>query len=187
VHATLIDAFVSGHAHFGEPMNVEETERFYREYRGIGRLIGVREGDLPDDWAGFRTYFEGMLAGLERTNSVDRVLSALRHAPRPPIPIPDLLWRAIRMPARRAVSVGGIGLIDPALRNRLGIRWSRRNEAEFRALGAVSRGLTPVLPRRLKITGPDQLRWRREAIAHGPLGAHSEDGSGRRGRQHAAA
>jgi uncharacterized protein (DUF2236 family) len=67
--------------------------------------------------------------------------------------------------------VGSIGLIDPELRERLGIAWSWRQQARFRAMGAASRSLTPLLPVSLKVTGPAQLRWREAAIAQGPLGA----------------
>jgi uncharacterized protein (DUF2236 family) len=171
VHATLLESYVAGHRHFGRPMRPDQVERFYREYRGLGRLVGVREHDLPPDWDGFRAYFDDVVEGqLVRTASVDRVLRATRHAPRPPVPIPELLWRGVRMPAIRAVRVGGIGMMSQRLRDRLGIDWTRRDELQFRALGAATRSLTPVLPRRLQITGPDQLRMRRRAIAKGPLG-----------------
>jgi uncharacterized protein (DUF2236 family) len=171
VHATLIDTYVRGHAHFGEPMTPAQTEDFYREYRGLGRLIGVRERDLPDRWPGFRDYFEEMLRGaLTRTPAFDQVVSSVRRAPPPPVPMPDLLWRALRLPASRALWLGGVGLIEDRVRRQLGVPWSRRDELQFRALGAVSRGLSPVMPHSLKVMGPAQLRWRRKAIAHGPLG-----------------
>lgn len=38
-------------------MSRAETERFYGEYRGLGRLIGVRERDLPETWPQFCVYF----------------------------------------------------------------------------------------------------------------------------------
>jgi uncharacterized protein (DUF2236 family) len=71
----------------------------------------------------------------------------------------------------RALWLGGVGLLSPELRERFEIRWSRRDELEFRALGKISRGLEPVMPERLKVMGPAQLRMRRRAIARGPLGA----------------
>jgi uncharacterized protein (DUF2236 family) len=172
VHATLIDTYVRGHAHFGTPMSAAQVARFYREYRGLGRLIGVRERDLPPTWAGFRRYFDAITdARLERTETVDRVLATIRRAPAPTLPIPDLLWRALRLPASRVLWLGGVGLLDDRLRRRLGVRFNLLDEAQFRALGATSRALTPLLPERLRITGPAQLRWRREAIARGALGA----------------
>ena len=174
VHATLLETYVAGHASFGHPMSESEIERFYGEYRGLGRLIGVRERDLPETWAGFRDYFEHMVSHeLVHTAAVDQVLRAIGHAPPPPLPIPDALWRALRLPAAQVLRLGGVGLMSPELRARLRIRWTRSDEAQFRALGALSRGLTPVLPRSLRITGPAQLRWRRQAIAEGPLGPRS--------------
>ncbi len=171
VHATLIASFVDGHAHFGRPMRPDQVERFYREYRGLGRLIGVRERDLPGDWASFRAYFDQVLdSELMRTESTDRVLRAVRHASPAPVPLPGVLWRAARIPASQMIWVGGIGLLSTALRGRLGIRWTPLDELAFRALGTASRSCGPVLPESLRITGPAHLRRRREAIAHGPLG-----------------
>ena len=172
VHATLIDTYVTGHAAFGRPMRRPEIEQFYGEYRGLGRLIGVRERDLPPTWAAFREYFERMVSEeLVRTRAVDSVLGAIRHAPAPPLPIPDVLWRALRLPAGQVLWLGGVGLMPAPLRTRLEIRWTQIDEAQFRTLGGLSRALTPILPANLLITGPAQLRWRRQAIATGPLGA----------------
>jgi uncharacterized protein (DUF2236 family) len=171
VHATLLDAFVSGHAHFGLALTPGEVERFYREYRGLGRLIGVRDTDLPPDWTGFRAYFERTIeTELVRTQAVDRVLQAVRDAVAPPVSIPAALWRVLRVPPRRALWLGGLGLLPPALRHRLGIPWGRREEVEFRTLGAVTRRATPLMPRALRVTGPAQLRFRHRAIGSGPLG-----------------
>ena len=173
VHATLLDAYVSGHAQFGRPMSSDQVERFYREYIGLGRLVGVRDGDLPADWRGFRAYFERTVErDLEHTDSVDRVLRAVRHAAFPDVPfVPDMFWKALRLPAARALYVCGVGLLPAELRERLGARWHSREKREYRTIGAVSRRLTPVLPQRLLVLGPTQLRWRRKAIERGPLGA----------------
>jgi uncharacterized protein (DUF2236 family) len=175
VHATLLDAYVTAHAHFGRPMTPTQIERFYREYIGLGRLVGVREGDLPGDWQSFRSYFDRTVEQeLERTESVDRVLRAVRHVTVPALP--DLLSRAIRQPASRILYVCSIGLLPLTLRDRLGIQWRARDEREFRMIGAAARRLTPVMPRQLLVSGPAQLRWRRRAIARGPLGAGGQNG-----------
>ena len=124
VHATLIASFVDGHAHFGRPMSREQVERFYQEYPGLGRLIGVRERDLPKDWAGFRAYFDGVVESeLKRNEATDRVLRAVRRATPAPVPLPGVVWRAgavlpeslrITGPAhlrrrRRAIAHGPLG------------------------------------------------------------------------------
>ncbi|MGZ4340888.1 MAG: oxygenase MpaB family protein [Solirubrobacteraceae bacterium] len=170
VHATLLMAYAAGHARFGTPLGDTELRRFYGEYRGLGRLIGVRYRDLPDDWDGFLRYCDHMVAReLVHTEAVDQVLRALRSAPAPPAPISGALWPVIRMPARRALWLGGVGLLGPSLRERLDIRWSRLDEAQFRALGIGCRSLTPVMPESLRVMGPGQLRYRERAIAGGPL------------------
>ena len=168
VHATLLDAYVTGHAHCGRPMTRPQVERFYREYKGLGRLVGVREHDLPPDWAGFRAYFDGVVANeLERTETVDRVLRSLGEVGIPRLP--DVVVRALRTPARRLLYLGGVGLLPDALRERCEIRWTRRDQREFRAIGAMARQMTPVMPKRMLVSGPAQLRFRRRAIARGPL------------------
>lgn len=172
VHATLLETYIAGQAYFCGAMSRERVDRFYREYRGLGRLIGVRERDLPPDYERFREYFEAVTRDvLVRTESVSSVLDAVRNASPPPMPLPDLAWRAVRIPARRALWLGGIGLLSPSLRRRLGIGWSLIDETQFRALGTLSRSVTPVMPESLRVMGPAHLRWRRSAIAHGPLGA----------------
>jgi uncharacterized protein (DUF2236 family) len=172
VHATLLETYVSGRAYFCGPLRREEIDRFYGEYRRLGRLIGVRENDLPPTWEEFRDYFQGVTRDvLVRTESVACVLEAVHNVAPPPVPVPDLLWRAARIPARRALWLGGVGLLTPSLRRRLGVGWSLADEAQFRALGRFARGITPLMPRGLRVMGPEHLRWRRRAIAHGPLGA----------------
>jgi uncharacterized protein (DUF2236 family) len=173
VHATLLDAYVSGHAYCGRPMTRPQVEQFYREYKGLGRFVGVRERDLPPDWDGFRAYFDDVVANeLEHTESVDRVLRAINGVSIPRLP--DVVVRALRMPARRLLYVCGVGLLPEVLRERCEIRWTRRDAREFRAIGAAARGMTPVMTKGMLVSGPRQLRWRRRAIARGPLGPAAE-------------
>ena len=174
VHATLIEAYVCGHRWFGRPMTPSQRERFLREYLGLGRLIGVRQGQLPDTWPEFRRYFDRIVdEELEMTISVQRVLRTVHDAAAPPLPlpVPAPIWGALRMPARRALWLGGVGPMPARLRDRLGITWDSRDERQFRALGALSRGLTPLMPRFARTVGPAQLRLRRRGIARGPLAA----------------
>jgi uncharacterized protein (DUF2236 family) len=171
VHATLIAPYIHASAHFGSPMNDEDRRRFYSEYRGLGRLIGVRERDLPETWPAFCAYFRRTArATLEPTPSLHRVLSTVHRVGAPPTPITGRLWPVIRLPARRVVWLGSVGLLEPAVRRRLDIGWNPLDEAQFRALGAITKGLGPLMPASLKMTGPGHLRWRSAEIESGPLG-----------------
>jgi uncharacterized protein (DUF2236 family) len=171
VHATLIATYVHANARFGTPMSDAQTHRFYAEYRGLGRLIGVRERDLPPTWPEFQTYFRRIArTKLERTASVQRVLDTVAHVGAPPTPVTGRLWPLIRLPARRIMWLGGIGLLDPVARRRLEIGWSALDEAQFSVLSAFTRRLGPLMPERLKVSGPGHLQWRSAEIACGPLG-----------------
>ena len=168
VHATLGEAIVSGHRNFGRPMNAVEVREFWVQWRGLGRLLGVRERDLPETWDGFRGYFGEMLGKLEHTQAVDDVLDGLAN-PTPP-PVSGALRAAARVagiPAAHVSALATVGQLTPELRHRLGIPWSRSKQLQFRALGRASRAVTPVMPKSLRNMGPGYLKWRREAIARG--------------------
>jgi uncharacterized protein (DUF2236 family) len=171
VHATLIDTYVRANARFVHALTPPELDRFYREYRAVGRLIGVRERDLPPTWLEFRAYFDATArAALTRTKSVERVLATIRDPGPPPMPISARLWPMVKFPARRAVWLGGIGMMDPRLRAHLSIGWTPLDEAQFRALCVLSRATGPAMPAGLRMIGPGHLRWRSTEIATGPLG-----------------
>lgn len=172
VHATLLETYVRAHEHFGRPMTRAQVEQFYREYVGLGRLVGVREEDLPATWDGFRAYFDYMVGQeLGHNETVDRVLAATRKPAPPELRLmPEILWRGLRLPVGRLAYLGGVGLLPPGLRLRLRIPWSKWEERQFRTISAASRALEPVLPPAMKTLGPAQLRWRRHAIARGPFG-----------------
>lgn len=173
VHATLAEAIVSAHARFGRPFNGRQREVFWAEWRALGRLIGVRERDLPDSWAGFRDYFAVMVGSrLEHTPAVDEVLDALAAPTRPPLPAPIVpLWALARPPLTRVLRLGTVGLLPAVLRRRFAIRWTSADEAALRALGVTLRVGTPLMPGWLLNMGPGYLRARQAALARGDAAA----------------
>ncbi len=173
VHATLAESIVTGNRRFGLRMRLGDRERFWSEWRELGRLVGVRTGELPETWSGFRTYFERMVSErLEDTEAVHDVLHTLSRPARPPHPLlGDAAWRVARLPMARMMSLATLGLLPARLRERFGVRWTRAQELELRALGAASRSATPLLPEWLRNTGPGYLRWRREALERGDVAA----------------
>jgi uncharacterized protein (DUF2236 family) len=176
VHATLAEAIVTGHRHFGTPLRADEVERFWSEWRSLGRLLGLREKDLPHGWSAFRAYFERMVEErLEHTDAVRDLFSALARPARPPIPLlSEPSWRVARIPIVRLISLATVGLLPSLLRERFGLRWTGRQELVLRALAKASRSATPVMPDRLRNVGPDYLRRRQEEIARSYLAAEPQ-------------
>jgi uncharacterized protein (DUF2236 family) len=173
VHATLAETIVGSHERFGRPFSPAQRARFYDEWRGLGRLLGVREQDLPETWDGFRAYIDEMCATkLEPSDVVDDVLESLAD-PKPPNVrgLGPRTWKAVTLPTSHTMRLATIGLLPEAARRALGLEWTRAMELELNAIGRLSRSTTPVLPRRVRIVGPSYLRWRRDEIARGPFGA----------------
>jgi uncharacterized protein (DUF2236 family) len=171
VHATLFEGIVLGHRRFVGPLSTPNVEGLYAEWRGVGRLLGIREIDMPPDWNAFRVYFDRMVAErLEHNDVVDGVLSVLSSPKPPPIPMLGRAgWRIARLPLARAGAVATVGLLPPLLRERFGLRWTRAQEFELKALAGTSRALTPVLPSAVRNFGLAYLDWRRDAMARGGI------------------
>jgi uncharacterized protein (DUF2236 family) len=172
VHGTLIDAIIAAHRRFGCSLDQVQIDGLYREWLAVGGLIGIRESDLPEDWTGFRAYYERMVdEQLEDSDVVRGVLSVLSRPAAPPIPfLSETAWRVVRLPLGRVLSLATVGMLPARLRERLGLPWSWSHELELRTLGALARSATPVMPEWLRNVGPGYLRSRRREIAGGDLG-----------------
>lgn len=166
VHITLFDAIVRAHGRFGRPFTAPEVERFYGEWLRLGRLLGVREGDLPQRYAGFPPYFDRMLREVLQPNpTVYDVLDSLSQPTAPPLPA--ALRRAWKLGApalARGQRLATIGLLPPILAKRLGLRLTRRERLELRAFAAAARSATPLMPEWLLHLGPGYLRWREDPV-----------------------
>lgn len=163
VHATLAEMIVLAHERFGRPLRRDQVERFWFEWRGLGRLLGVRDRDLPGTWAGFRIWFDDIVAGtLEDNDVVHTVLATTSNPAKPPgVPLlTDGAWKIARVPAARVTGLATVGLLPPVLRDRLGLHWSAADEIQLKVLGRLARATTPVLPGGLREMGPGYLRWR---------------------------
>ncbi len=173
VHATLAEGIIRAHEFFGFRLTDEQLEAFWAEWVPIGRLVGVRESDLPPDWASYQGYFDETVDGvLENNDAVQDVVASL-DAPAPP-PLPGLrepLWRVLRYPAKRASGLATIGMLPPRLRERLELPWTERDARELRMMSAVSKRARPLMTKDMRCFGPRYLELRREAIERGDVGS----------------
>ncbi|MBJ7331574.1 MAG: DUF2236 domain-containing protein [Solirubrobacteraceae bacterium] len=175
VHGTLAASVIDGHAALGRQITPAEREQFWQEWKALGRFIGVRDRDLPEDWDGFRLYFDRTCADvLVAHPTVDEVFATLDAPKGPPIPgFPDWLWNAVRGPVGAPVKLISIGLLPPLLRERFGLPWTPAHEAAFNGLTRAIRMSGPLLLPQLREFGPVYVKVRRKQLHRGDVAART--------------
>ncbi|WKX73321.1 oxygenase MpaB family protein [Streptomyces sp. XD-27] len=161
VHATLVMGAVEAHERFGRPFGPALTEAYYREMRGVGRLWGLAERDMPADWAAFRAYYDDMVARrLEPNASVQDLLDVLRHPAKPPVRwVPAALWRPVADALGRGTLLVTAGMLPAPLRERFGLAWTPRQERTLRRFARAVRVGMAVVPPPLRIAHARALAW----------------------------
>src|SRR4051794_6468875 len=62
VLASLVDSSILVYDQYVASLTDAARDAYWQDYKVIGRLFGLREGDLPATWGHFRAYFDGMVA-----------------------------------------------------------------------------------------------------------------------------
>ena len=171
VHATLAVAIVEGRRHFARPMQPDERQEFLEEWLGVGRFIGVREGDLPADWPSFEAWFDRIVEErLAWTPAVPEVMATLARAKTPSVPgLRPGLWKVLRLPMSLQLRVATVGLLPATLRERLDLPFTRSDRAVFRSMCRVAKASEPLMRGPLVNFGPQYVRWRRAALDRGDV------------------
>ncbi|GAA2458448.1 oxygenase MpaB family protein [Streptomyces glaucus] len=153
VHATAFPVFLRAARYLSRPLSPEEERRLYAELLQLGAVLGIDERDMPPTPEDFWPYFDAMVRDqLERTAVAGELLDPRRPVPPPPGAGPLLrrLWPVLRPPLARLHVFVTVGLLPPVARERLGLRWTPRDERRLRRFGALVRTLVPLLPERLR-------------------------------------
>lgn len=140
----------------GRPLTRPEEDRLYREWLQVGRVLGLRDRDMPQSVAAFWPYYRGMLRELEATVVVRELTD-----PRVRLPALDRGPWPLRLPARALWPLLGpalvrfrrfltLGFMPPDARQALGLPWTARQERRLRRLTGVIRAGSPLLPERMR-------------------------------------
>jgi uncharacterized protein (DUF2236 family) len=161
-HATMVDALFQMIDLFDHPMPAAEREQLYTEACAIFRGYGVSDRAMPRDWAAFRAYFDRMCR--EELDLTPAALGLLDFARNPPASfplVPTPLYRLLRRPTAKPMWWLGVATLPEPVRDRIGERWTARDERLFRAFRAAVRRTTPLLPRSLRYTARARAGFRR--------------------------
>jgi uncharacterized protein (DUF2236 family) len=115
-------------------------------------LLGVRERDLPPDWTSFERYYDDMVAGFAGNPAIAQLFETIRTVQKPVRRLPDSWWRwhsRTQMFLLRAT-------LPPALRDRLGLQWTLRDQLRFLRFARAVRFLATPIPAGLRTA---HMRW----------------------------
>ncbi|MFI9725168.1 oxygenase MpaB family protein [Streptomyces sp. NPDC052092] len=153
VHATGFPVFLRAARYLFRPFDEQGERRLHEEARRLGRILGIRERDMPGSPEEFWVYFDAMVRDeLERTVVVEELLDARRSVPPPDGAGAVLrrLWPVLCPPLLRLQVFVTRGLLPPVARERLDVVWTARDERRLRLFGRVVRTVVPRLPERLR-------------------------------------
>lgn len=153
VHLSNFDSLLAFDHWFARDLNYDRRERLYREWRQVGRVLGIREADMPVDVAGLRAYVADMVEHTLRDNATVReVLASLEmhEVGPPPWPLfPTPAWRALRPLGRFVLHDTTVGTLPPAVRQRLSLEWTPSDQRRLLLLGAAVRAASVPVPGRI--------------------------------------
>jgi uncharacterized protein (DUF2236 family) len=175
VHAVFLDTTFAMHELYGDPLSPSDEERLFREWREGGRILGLRDEDLPRTLASYRAWYaETITTTLEHNDVVEQIV----RSPTPPAPPwaarwPAGLWGASWKPLARASRFLTLGALPPAYREKIRDRhpWSDDDERSMRRFRAFVRALVPRLPEAIRHSAPG-----RRAMAVGASCPHVPGG-----------
>ncbi|MEV0378363.1 oxygenase MpaB family protein [Nonomuraea sp. NPDC050643] len=153
VHLSLFERFIALNRYFGTPFTRPQERRLYAESRQLGAILRVPEREMPDDLEAFWRYFDHMVADrLEAHPTALDVLTVMRGTPAPPgLPGPlRRLWTPVGVGSGEFNHFVTVGTLPSAVRRKLGLRWTARDERRLRHLGHAVAMLMPRLPERLR-------------------------------------
>ncbi len=157
VHATGFPVMRYGQARLGRPLSPEQERRLYAEWLQVGRVLGIRDRDMPQTLEEFWPYYRRVLdEEVELTAVLREVVSVTV-----PVPAPDrgpaalrlvlrMLWPALRPPFLRLRRFVTVGLMPPEARAAVGLPWTPRQERRLRRFGRAVRVVAAVLPEYLR-------------------------------------
>ncbi|MFJ1762410.1 oxygenase MpaB family protein [Amycolatopsis sp. NPDC088138] len=152
VHATLVKVPVDAQRFFGRPLSTSELDEYYAQMRAVGRMLGVREQDLPPDWAAFERYYDAMVADFTLNPTITALFETIRTVDKPVSWLPDSWWRL----HARAQMFLLRATLPPELRTRLGLQWTADDQRRFTRFARWVRLLCLPIPAGLRTA---HMRW----------------------------
>lgn len=157
VHATGFPVYMYAGRYLLRGFTPAQERQLYREWLQVGRILGLRDRDMPAGIEEYRTYWGRMLAEEIGPTAVARELVATDV----PLPRPDaggpvarlllrLAWPVLRPAFLHFRAFVSVGYMPPEARAAIGLEWTPAQERRLRRFSTAVRLLVPLLPERLR-------------------------------------
>jgi len=144
--ACLVDSALVVYQKYVRSLSEAERDAYWRDYRVIGRLFGLRERDMPATIGDFDAYMRGILDGGDLYVTPAARELAIQIVMRPPVPL------AAR-PLLELANQITVGLLPRDIRRQYGLRWDpARAVALHGGAEYLKRVVVPLLPDRVRLT-----------------------------------
>jgi uncharacterized protein (DUF2236 family) len=143
--ACLVDSALVVYQKYVRSLTYDERDAYWRDYKVIGNLFGLRDAEMPEGIDDFDAYLAGMLrGGALRVTPAAREL-AIRIVLKPPVPLHT-------RPLLELANQITVGLLPRQIRRQYGLRWDpARALALHGGAEYVKRVVLPVLPARVRL------------------------------------
>jgi uncharacterized protein (DUF2236 family) len=164
-HATFFMLTLLVADRFGPGLSEDEKRQLFDEHVRWWRLYGMSMRPVPESWPDFEAYWDRMAREVLEDNQPARDVLDIRFIARPPALswLPHALWRALRGPQARFTVWFTVGLFPAPVRERLGHRWTVRDERRLRRVGRFVHHAWRLVPFRLRYHPRARAGWEREA------------------------
>jgi uncharacterized protein (DUF2236 family) len=130
VLASLADSALVYHERIFGSLDPDDRERYWREYRRVGTLLGLPDDAMPVTCGDLRDYLDGRLTDGSLWISDDRREAAKQMVLAPPF---SGLRRAAITPVHETIKLISIGMLPKEIRHLLGFSWDPAREALLRS------------------------------------------------------
>jgi uncharacterized protein (DUF2236 family) len=130
VLATLADSAVVYYERIFGSLADDERERYWREYRQVGELLGLPPDSMPATYGALQEYIEERLTDGSLWISEERREQAVQMILEPPF---TGLRRTAATPLTETIRLISVGLLPPQIRRLFGFGWDPAREALLRS------------------------------------------------------
>jgi uncharacterized protein (DUF2236 family) len=151
-HTTFFVGTIHVAERFGGGLTEAEKRQLFDEHIQWYRMYGMSMRPVPESWEEFQVYWDHMCRNVLENNYATRAVLDLTKYDKPPIApwIPDRLWAFLCKLSTPFFVWLTVGLYHPAVRERMGYSWSRRDEWLHRRFGNLVRAIFAVVPPRYR-------------------------------------